>query len=58
MEKDEVMVFKPRVEEAQRHARNEMKSLMENQGKHGGLLKRKRGNGQGGGRDHMDAEEG
>ncbi|EAA27679.1 ATP-dependent rRNA helicase rrp-3 [Neurospora crassa] len=58
LEKDEVMVFKPRVEEAQRHARNEMKSLMENQGKHGGLLKRKRGNGQGGGRDHMDAEEG
>lgn len=54
------MVFKPRVEEAQRHARNEMKSLMENQGKHGGILKRKRGNGQGGagGRDHMDAEEG
>lgn len=58
MEKDEVMVFKPRVEEAQRHARNEMKALMENQGKHGGLLKRKRGKGQGGGRDDMDAEEG
>ncbi|KAK3400304.1 ATP-dependent rRNA helicase rrp-3 [Sordaria brevicollis] len=58
LEKDEVMVFKPRVEEAQRHARNEMKALMENQGKHGGLLKRKRGKGQGGGRDDMDAEEG
>ena len=52
-------MFKPRVEEAQRHARNEMKSLMENQGKHGGILKRKRGGaGQGGARDHMDAEEG
>jgi ATP-dependent RNA helicase DDX47/RRP3 len=62
LEKDEVLVFKPRVEEAQRHAKNEMKSLMEDRGKKGSVLQgvakgRKRGP-PGSGRDNMDAEEG
>lgn len=60
LEKDEVMVFKPRVEEAQRHAKNEIKALMEDRGKKGSVLKgkgRKRA-APGSGRDHMDAEEG
>ncbi|KAH6634929.1 P-loop containing nucleoside triphosphate hydrolase protein [Chaetomium sp. MPI-SDFR-AT-0129] len=61
LEKDEVMVFKPRVEEAQREAKNEMKALMEDRGKKGSVLKggkgRKRGP-PGSGRDNMDAEEG
>ncbi|GAB1319383.1 ribosomal RNA processing protein [Madurella fahalii] len=61
LEKDEVMVFKPRVEEAQRHAKNEMKALMEDRGKKGSVLKggkgRKRG-APGSNRDNMDAEEG
>ena len=54
------MVFKPRVEEAQRHAKNEIKALMEDRGKKGSVLKgkgRKRA-APGSGRDHMDAEEG
>lgn len=59
-DKEEVMVFKARVEEAQRHARNEMKNLHEDRGKKGSVLKgrrpkdgdRKRG------RDAMDREEG
>lgn len=59
--KDEVMVFKPRVEEAQRHAQNEMKSLHEDRGRKGALLKgrrpAKRINGKHG-RDDMDKEEG
>ncbi|KAL2264129.1 hypothetical protein VTK26DRAFT_1998 [Humicola hyalothermophila] len=59
LEKDEVMVFKPRVEEAQRHAKNEMKQLLDDRGKKGSVLrgskKRKRGVSS---RDDMDAEEG
>ncbi|OLN88345.1 ATP-dependent rRNA helicase rrp-3 [Colletotrichum chlorophyti] len=56
-QKDEVMVFQNRVEEAQRHARMEMKNLMESKGKKGSTLK----GGKGGPkrrRDDMDAEEG
>ena len=61
LEKDEVMVFTPRVEEAQRHARMEMKTLIDDRGNKGSVLK---GNHKGpkrgllGGRDHMDKEEG
>ncbi|RAL63840.1 hypothetical protein DID88_003483 [Monilinia fructigena] len=56
--KDEVMVFKPRVEEAQRHARNEMKNLHEDRGKKGAVLKGRRpANGSKRGRDEMDREE-
>ncbi|KAH8594276.1 P-loop containing nucleoside triphosphate hydrolase protein [Bisporella sp. PMI_857] len=40
--KDEVMVFKSRVEEAQRHARNEMKALHEDRGNKGSVLKGRR----------------
>jgi ATP-dependent RNA helicase DDX47/RRP3 len=53
------MVFKPRVEEAQRHAKNEMKQLMED--KRGSLMKRGKGKKRGppgSSRDDMDAEEG
>lgn len=59
-DKAEVMVFKPRVEEAQRHARMEMKNLMDDRGKKGSVLKGKRGQGVPGKRRHdgMDAEEG
>ena len=61
VEKDDVMVFKPRVEEAQRIAKTEIKALMEDRGKKGSVLKggkgRKRGP-PGSNRDHMDAEEG
>ncbi|KAI0018447.1 P-loop containing nucleoside triphosphate hydrolase protein [Xylariomycetidae sp. FL0641] len=58
-EKDEVMVFRKRVEEAQRHARNEMKNLLEDRGKKGAVLKGKH-SAKGGKRRHdaMDAEEG
>ncbi|QSZ29079.1 hypothetical protein DSL72_003589 [Monilinia vaccinii-corymbosi] len=57
--KDEVMVFKPRVEEAQRHARNEMKNSHEDRGKKGSTLKGRRpANGAKRGRDEMDREEG
>lgn len=59
--KDEVMLFAPRVEEAQRHARNEMKSLHEDRGKKGAVLKgRYQAKGDKGKRqrDHMDADEG
>ncbi|KAL3428064.1 ATP-dependent rRNA helicase rrp-3 [Phlyctema vagabunda] len=60
--KDEVMVFKSRVEEAQRHARNEMKNLHEDRGKKGATLKgrRPKDGGKGGkrGRDEMDREDG
>ncbi|XDG10242.1 hypothetical protein ABKA04_009857 [Annulohypoxylon sp. FPYF3050] len=58
-DKEEVMVFKSRVEEAQRHARTEMKNLMEDRGNKGSVLK-----GRHAGRtakrrhDAMDAEEG
>ncbi|KAK1564049.1 DEAD/DEAH box helicase [Colletotrichum navitas] len=60
-QKEEVMVFQNRVEEAQRHARMEMKNLMETKGKKGSTLKGKRGGAGGGGKrrhDDMDAEEG
>ncbi|KAH8649900.1 ATP-dependent rRNA helicase RRP3 [Xylariales sp. PMI_506] len=61
-EKEEVMVFKVRVEEAQRGARMEMKHLMEDRGNRGAVLRGKRGKGGmvGGKRRHdgMDAEEG
>jgi len=59
--KDEVMVFKARVEEAQRHARNEMKNLHEERGTRGATLKGRRpAKGMQGkrGRDEMDREEG
>ncbi|KAI1376978.1 ATP-dependent rRNA helicase RRP3 [Hypoxylon crocopeplum] len=59
-DKDEVMVFKRRIEEAQRHARNEMKNLLEDRGKKGSVL-RGRHPGQISGKrrhDGMDAEEG
>ena len=55
-EKEEVMVFKERVEEAQRHAKNEMKNLHEDRGKKGSFLKGRRGAKRG--RDDMDREEG
>ncbi|CZR61874.1 probable ATP-dependent rRNA helicase rrp3 [Phialocephala subalpina] len=59
-EKDEVMVFKARVEEAQRHARNEMKNLHEDRGKKGSVLKgrRPKPGDKKRGRDEMDKEEG
>ncbi|TVY28120.1 ATP-dependent rRNA helicase [Lachnellula hyalina] len=58
-EKGEVMVFKARVEEAQRHARNEMKNLHEDRGKKGSVLKGRRpATGGKRGRDGMDKEEG
>lgn len=58
---EEVMIFKPRVEEAQRHAKNEMKNLHEDRGSRGSVLKGRRqkgGKGAGTGRDEMDKEEG
>ncbi|KAK3989327.1 P-loop containing nucleoside triphosphate hydrolase protein [Cladorrhinum sp. PSN332] len=61
LEKDEVMVFKPRVEEAQRHARNEMKALLEDRGNRGSVLKAGKGRKRtapGSSRDNMDADEG
>lgn len=61
LEKDEVMVFKPRVEEAQRVAKNEMKQLLEDRGKKGSVLKGVKGRKRaapGSTRDDMDAEEG
>jgi ATP-dependent RNA helicase DDX47/RRP3 len=59
-EKETVMVFKARVEEAQRHARNEMKNLHEDRGKKGSVLKGRRPTTGGAkrGRDDMDREEG
>lgn len=58
-EKNEVFVFKTRVEEAQRHARNEMKNLHADRGKKGAVLKgRQRSGGAKRGRDEMDADEG
>jgi ATP-dependent RNA helicase DDX47/RRP3 len=59
--KEEVMVFKARVEEAQRHARNEMKNLHEDRGKKGATLKGRRpakGASSKRNRDEMDREEG
>lgn len=58
-EKDEVFVFKTRVEEAQREARNEMKNLHADRGKKGAVLKgRQRSGGAKRSRDEMDAEQG
>lgn len=60
-EKDEVMVFKPRVEEAQREARNQMKALIDDRGNRGSILKGHKGKKRKGtpsARDNMDAEEG
>lgn len=59
--KDEVMVFKPRVEEAQRQARKEMKALHEDRGQKGSVLRGRRpkgGPGQKRDRSEMDREEG
>ena len=58
--KEEVMIFKERVEEAQRNARNEMKNLHEDRGNRGSVLKgrRPKTGGQKRGRDDMDREEG
>merc|ERR1711964_608496 len=58
--KEEVMIFKERVEEAQRNARNEMKNLHEDRGNKGSVLKgrRPKTGGQKRGRDDMDREEG
>ncbi|KAI1840548.1 hypothetical protein JX266_013277 [Neoarthrinium moseri] len=59
IDKGEVMVFKPRVEEAQRHARMEMKNLLDDRGNKGSILKGKRGKTSHKRRhDNMDAEEG
>jgi len=52
------MIFKPRVEEAQRVAKNEMKNLIDDRGKKGSVLKGKRKHAGASGRDNMDAEEG
>ncbi|KAI1074040.1 ATP-dependent rRNA helicase RRP3 [Whalleya microplaca] len=58
-DKEEVMVFKLRVEEAQRHARNEMKLLHEDRGKKGSVLRgRHPAKGKKRRHDGMDAEEG
>ncbi|KAL1872030.1 hypothetical protein VTK73DRAFT_1698 [Phialemonium thermophilum] len=57
--RDEVMVFKMRVEEAQREAKTEMKALVEDRGKKGAVLKGRPGRGPPKRRrDDMDAEEG
>ena len=57
-EKDEVMVFKARVDEAQRHAVKEMKNLHEDRGKKGAVLKGRRPKGGKRDRAEMDREEG
>jgi ATP-dependent RNA helicase DDX47/RRP3 len=60
-DKAEVMVFKPRVEEAARAARVEMKDLIEDRGKKGSVLRAKWGKGAKNNkrrRDDMDTEEG
>lgn len=56
-QKDEVMVFQNRVEEAQRHARVEMKNLHDAGRKKGSTLKRAKGSSKRR-HDDMDAEEG
>ncbi|KAI1308116.1 DEAD-domain-containing protein [Xylaria venustula] len=58
--RDEVMVFRERTEEAQRHSRNEMKNLMDDRGNKGSILSGRK-SGQSAHkrrRDNMDAEEG
>ena len=57
-EKDEVMVFKTRVDEAQRHAVKEMKNLHEDRGNKGAVLKGRRSKGGKRDRSEMDREEG
>ncbi|XXG98082.1 hypothetical protein Hte_004401 [Hypoxylon texense] len=57
-DKEEVMVFKPRIEEAQRHARTEMKKLMDDRGNRGSVLKGRRPGANKRRHDGMDAEEG
>lgn len=59
-ERDEVMVFRRRVEEAQRQARIELRELIQNRGKRGAVLQGKRGNVGAKPRrdDNMDADEG
>ena len=61
-EKEEVMVFQARVEEAQRHAKSEMRALVNDRGNRGALLKGKKGSKSAAGgkrrHDNMDAEEG
>ncbi|KAI2629421.1 DEAD-domain-containing protein [Xylaria nigripes] len=58
-ERDEVMVFRGRTEEAQRHSRNEMKNLMDDRGNKGSVLSGRRlGQSAKRRRDNMDAEEG
>ncbi|KAI0489972.1 DEAD-domain-containing protein [Xylaria cf. heliscus] len=58
-ERDEVMVFRQRTEEAQRHSRNEMKNLMDDRGNKGSVLSgRRTGQSAKRRRDNMDAEEG
>jgi ATP-dependent RNA helicase DDX47/RRP3 len=56
--KDEVMLFKLRVEDAQRHARNEMKKLHDDRGNRGSILKGRRPKSGKRGREEMDREEG
>lgn len=59
--REEVMVFKERVEEAQRNARTEMKKLHEDRGSKGAILKGRRpakGKNSKRGRDEMDREDG
>lgn len=58
VDKAEVMIFKPRVEEAQRHAKMEVKNLINDRGRKGAVLKGKFIKGGRRKRDHMDAEEG
>lgn len=61
-DRDEVMVFRNRTEEAQRHSRNEMKNLMDDRGNKGSVLSGRRAGLSGTAgkrrRDHMDREEG
>lgn len=54
-EKAEVVAFQHRVEEAQRHARVEMKAIMDRKERHGKTGRKGRG---GKSRDNMDADEG
>ncbi|KFA65918.1 hypothetical protein S40285_02372 [Stachybotrys chlorohalonatus IBT 40285] len=58
-DKQEVMAFQNRVEEAQRHARTEMKAFMESKGNRSGINGKRRGQtSDRRRRDNMDAEEG
>jgi ATP-dependent RNA helicase DDX47/RRP3 len=57
-EKDEVMVFKSRVEEAQRNAKMEMSNLHEDRGNRGSVLKGRRPKTGKRDRSDMDKEEG